>query len=938
MPPSSAEARSTDQPATDQPATDQPATDQSATDQPANEPPARGTRLLRPFGALAQRWFAQAASDTLEPTVYRFILRFSLPEQIYLVVATLLSFPFLYLSLDLPKLIINEAIGGKHFPHEILGVEFGQIPYLLLLCGAFLLLVVINGWFKYHLNVRKGRVGERMLRRLRYELYQRILLFPLGHFDRVAAGEIVAMLTAELEPVGGFIGDSFALPIAQIGTLLTTIIFMFMQNPLLGLAALSMYPVQGYLIPKMQRKIRQLGRERVRTVRMLADRVGETIAAQVDIRANAGAHRQLADIAARLGEIYELRFEIYNRKFFVKFLNNFLGQLTPFFFYAIGGYFVIQGELSFGALVAVLAAYKDLSSPWKELLDFYQNQQDVSIKYEQVVEQFQVGNMIDPRLLLEDDAEAPPPGGEIRFAMVSLVDSDGLRWVDGIDLTIGSGEHVTVLGPGNSGKDRLPQLLARLYRPTSGMITIGGVDINTLPFSVTGRLIGYVGPTTHLLAASVRDNIMLGLHRPPVATVEGRAEAIAEARESGNSEHDIAGDWIDYAQAGVEDPGGLERRIIEVMRIVDLEHDIYFLGLNGRLDPNRDPDTAGRLLEARRQFAARCDALGLAPLVEPFDPDRYNTNQTIAENLLFGAPVGPEFEDGALAENDYVASMLEEGGLRRDLIAIGGKLAEVMVELFGGVSTEQGLLEAYSLVSADQLRELERVVGRVQRVGVEALAAPDQTRLLALAFTLVAARDRLGLLDEAMQRRIVAARHRFAEGLPEALRGAVEFFDREHYNGAVRVEENILFGAIRANEAEARERVEAAIGEIIDELGLRDTILAIGLEYSVGTGGSRLAPAQRQKVAIARAVLKRPAILALNEATAVLDPGSEGHALAALREEFAGRVLLVTLSRPALARDFDRVLVMDQGRLVQQGEFDQLRREEGPLTPLLAAE
>src|SRR5437764_1687113 len=335
---------------------------------------------------LFPRGLVAAAGDALPPTIYGFILRYSLREQIYLVVVTLLSCPFLYYSLELPKVIINQAIGGKDFPWTLFGIEFRRISYLVLLCGVFLVLVVINGWFKYHLNVRKGRVGERMLRRLRYQLYQRIMLFPLRHFDRVAAGEIVAMLTAELEPVGGFIGDAFALPIAQGGTLLTILIFMFIQNPLLGLAAVALYPVQGYFIPKMQRRIRALGRERVRKVRGLSDRVGETIAAQVDIRANAGAHRQLADIAHRLGEIYDLRFEIYNRKFFVKFLNNFLGQLTPFFFYAIGGYFVITGELSFVALVAVLASYKDLSSPWKELLDFYQNQQDVAIKYDQVVE------------------------------------------------------------------------------------------------------------------------------------------------------------------------------------------------------------------------------------------------------------------------------------------------------------------------------------------------------------------------------------------------------------------------------------------------------------------------------------------------------------------------------------------------------------------------
>ena len=365
-----------------------------------------------------RRLLPSAGADMLEPDIYRFILRYSLREQIYLVVATLLSFPFFYYSLDLPKLIINEAIAGKHFPHKFLGIGFGQISYLLVLCSLFLALVLINGWFKLHLNVRRGRAGERMLRRLRYQLFERVLRYPLRQFDRTATGEIVAMMTAELEPVGGFIGEAFALPIAQGGTLLTILVFMFVQDPVLGAAAVALYPLQGYMIPRLQRRIRALGRQRVRMVRHLADRIGEAIAARVEIRTNDGAPYQLAGFAAHLGDIYTVRLDIYNRKYFVKFLNNLINQLTPFFFFFIGGYFVITHQLSFGALVAILAAYKDLASPWKELLDYYQNQQDVAIKYQQVIEQFQVRDLIDKKLLLEqpeavESQGVEPPGANL---------------------------------------------------------------------------------------------------------------------------------------------------------------------------------------------------------------------------------------------------------------------------------------------------------------------------------------------------------------------------------------------------------------------------------------------------------------------------------------------------------------------------------------------
>src|SRR5437764_4982760 len=189
-----------------------------------------------------------------------------------------------------------------------------------------------------------------------------------------------------------------------------------------------------------------------------------------------------------------------------------------------------------------------------------------------------------------------------------------------------------------------------------------------------------------------------------------------------------------------------------------------------------------------------------------------------------------------------------------------------------------------------------------------------------------------------MRQRILAAGHAFAAGLPEALGDAVEFFDAERYNPAMPVEENILFGTILSGESDALERVHAAIGEVLDELGLRALVITVGLDYPVGTGGSRLLPAQRQQVAIGRAVLKRPVLLAPDEATAVLDPAAEATILDALRREFDGRSVLAALSRPDPARGFDRVLVFDHGRLIDEGDYRSLTGPDGPLAPLMAAE
>ena len=243
----------------------------------------------------------------MERTIFRYILRYSLKEQIILLVSTAISFPFLYYSLDLPKQIINKAISGKDFPQEFLLWEVDQLPYLFIMCGLFLLLVLINGAFKYHIQVFSGQLGERMLRRLRYDLFARILRFPLPQFRRVSQGELISMITGEVETLGGYIGDSIKLPAWEGGTLLTILIFMFVQDPYLGTAAIALYPLQMYVIPKLQRRVNQLGKQRVQAVRKVSERIGEVVGGIQDVHSNDTSEYELADFSRRVGAIYKGR-------------------------------------------------------------------------------------------------------------------------------------------------------------------------------------------------------------------------------------------------------------------------------------------------------------------------------------------------------------------------------------------------------------------------------------------------------------------------------------------------------------------------------------------------------------------------------------------------------------------------------------------------------
>jgi putative ABC transport system ATP-binding protein len=389
--------------------------------------------------------------DRLERSLFGFIIRYSKRDQLMIVPLVLATMVVYYLSLDLPKTIINEAIQGGRFPQPgatagFLGLQLGRIEYLFALSLVFLGLIVLNGWLKFRINTMKGWMGERMLRRLRYALYDTILRFPLARFRRVKAAEAATMIKDEVEPLGGFVGEALITPLFLGGQALTAMFFILYQHWALGLIALAVVGVQAVVIPKLRQRLLVLGRERQLTARALAGRIAETVDGAAEIHANGTSNYERAEISARLGRIFRIRFEFYQRKFLIKFLNNFLSQVTPFLFYTVGGYLVIVGRLDIGALVAVIAAYKDLPSPVKELIDWDQQRLDTEIKYQQVVEQFDDGEIAPPEMQALIESPQMPRDGALRASNVSLLDESGARVVDNVSFEAPSGQHIAVVG------------------------------------------------------------------------------------------------------------------------------------------------------------------------------------------------------------------------------------------------------------------------------------------------------------------------------------------------------------------------------------------------------------------------------------------------------------------------------------------------------------
>ncbi len=859
---------------------------------------------------------------SMKDTLFGFVWAYSSRQQLTILAITCLSFPLVYMILEVPKWIINSAIEGHKFPVDVVGMELQQLPYLLLLSGLFLALIVANNAVKFVLNLYRGIVGERMLRRLRYQLYEAALRFRPRVFRKTSGDQLIPMITSEVEDLGHFVSEAVATPAFQGGSLVVYIAFIFVQNVWLGLVAISLYPLQAWLIPHLQRQVSLLARDRVRNLRVVADKVGSSVAGAESLHVDATRSHHLADFSDRLHENYTIRLQIYKKKFLIKFLNNFMNQMPPFIFYAVGGYFVIEGELTIGALVASIAAYQDISGPWKDLLGYYQRYAMSAIKYTTIIENFLPKDRFPESHFapLSEVRKAEPI--TVSLEAISLESSSGAD-IRGISTVVDAGQSLAIVGNDESGRAEVLQSLAGLLPPTRGRVLLDGKRLSQISEAERGLLLGYAAPGTYVFEGSLRENLAYGLMGRqlgesdlPAAELSYRAK---EARLSGNADDELHAPWIDYERAGLSDAKALDKRLVALLIALDLGDDLMHFGLEQFLDPARAPDFVGRIIRVRAAVRREIEAdPDLASAIAFWEADAINPAASLASNLLFGFPQRPGGSFFDIASDSDLLAVLDEAGLTEPLIALGAEAATSLIAALVDSPLEEKPEDLQSPLEPDELERLRPTTTLFQEQGPSALSRGQRLDLLAVALGLEPAQHRLAGLDDLLPETLLAGRAKIRADWTR-FEDRYASFEAESYVASRDVEHNLLQGKILPGHPGARDQLTAIIGPALAREGLLERVQRFGLARAVGVGGSALSAHQRAVITIVRALVKRPALLIVD-----LGPGATAALAKQLRALHDGTLVLGAESLKAVA-EVDRACVLAQGRLVGEGVPKDLR-------------
>ncbi|MGE4552711.1 MAG: ABC transporter transmembrane domain-containing protein, partial [Desulfovibrionaceae bacterium] len=394
----------------------------------------------------------------------------------------------------------------------------GDAPLLVRLCLIFLAAVLAAEAIRLWLDRMQAALGEDAVAELRRDFFARLLRLPLSFARANRTGSIVAPISVELAEVGEWIGQALSVPVMNGLGLIGIGVYLAHLNPLLAALSMLLYPATLLLIPPLQRRANRYDRERVLTGQALGGKISETVSGLREVKAHAAAPVEARLFARTVEAQRAARLSWQYWRLSARTLNNLVLGVSPFLVFLVGGLCTMRGIIDLGELVAFLGSQALIYGPWRDLMDFYQKQQDAVVRYRRVQEFFNIP--AEPDIPADPDAPADPGASDVPDAParpgplglalegVTVLGEGGAPILQDVTLAVPPGARLVLVGPSGGGKSTLAACLAGVIRPTRGRARLDGRDTAALSRRDLARSVGFLGQTPYIFDGAVRDTLL----------------------------------------------------------------------------------------------------------------------------------------------------------------------------------------------------------------------------------------------------------------------------------------------------------------------------------------------------------------------------------------------------------------------------------------------
>jgi subfamily B ATP-binding cassette protein MsbA len=390
----------------------------------------------------------------------------------------------------------------------------------LALLGAY----VVKGLARYLQAFLMAAVGERVVARLRVDLYRHLQDMPLAFFTSVHSGDLMSRVLNDVQRLARLSSTVVVMAVRQVATIVALGGVMLSREWRLTLAALVAFPVLAVIVRLIGRRLYRINRRAQERIAQLAVLLHESFAGTKIVKAFGREEHELARFEALNRRLLDLSLKNVRADELTEPVMEVAGALGVMAALMYGGYRVINGEMTPGTFFSFTAAVVMLYGPVRRLSRALNAVQQTTSSVERVFE------ILDRPPALADRPGAVVLSGfqqAIAFEHVDFryPDSDELALKD-ITLTIAKGEVVAFVGMSGAGKTTLMDLLPRFHDVSGGRITLDGHDLRDVTQASLRALIGIVTQDTFLFSDSIHYNIAYGR---PDATPEEIVQAARHA-------------------------------------------------------------------------------------------------------------------------------------------------------------------------------------------------------------------------------------------------------------------------------------------------------------------------------------------------------------------------------------------------------------------------
>lgn len=400
-------------------------------------------------------------------------------------------------------------------------VDGGSARTLMLVVAAMAGVVLVQAVSRVFFLRRSGRVGQKVLTELRRRVFRHFQRLDIRFHDRYTSGRVVSRSTNDVEAIQDMLETGFDSMITAALTLVGTSILLVTLDVRLGLMCMVAVPILVALVwwfrnesAKVYRKVRE-------SAALVIVQFVETMTGIKAVQAYRREPRNqeiFEDVADDYREINEKTFRLL--AIFMPGVKL-VGNLTTSVVLLYGGYRVLHGEMTIGTLAAFLLYLRMFFEPMQEISQFFNTFQSASSALEKLAGVLaERPSISDPQQPVELDTVR----GDIAFNDVQFSYVEGRPVLPDLNLEVPAGQTVALVGTTGAGKTTIAKLIARFYDPSSGSVTLDGVDLRDLAQSELRRHVVMVTQENFMFEGTVADNIRFGR---PDATDEEVVKAAA---------------------------------------------------------------------------------------------------------------------------------------------------------------------------------------------------------------------------------------------------------------------------------------------------------------------------------------------------------------------------------------------------------------------------